>query len=368
MNHLRVLNRAADLQSRTTAAVVASWADMIEECLDMKRRTLLIRLPAALCVPLSARAQTAGRLFRLGYLAPGPVPQLSDALIAALRDRGWGSRNLVVDLRYTHGSPEHAERLAKELVEERVDVIVTVVTATAMAARRATNVLPIVMYVSGYPVEGGLAASLAQPGGNVTGMTVYAGGGGLFGKFLELLRELRPSLRELGVFWGYAPPSYRLEQVAPAIDELSRAAKAFNLKVHFWQTGTDSDLGAALSAAALEPLDGLFVTGGVIHNLPGPANSITRFTHERRLPTVTDSPGNFFVSGGAILSYSAELKELASRTAYFVDRVLKGARPGDLPIEQPTKYELTVNVKAARSIGLNIPSTLLLRADRVINE
>jgi len=368
VNHLRVLNRAADLQSRTTAAVVASWADMIEECLDMKRRTLLIRLPAALCVPLSARAQTAGRLFRLGYLAPGPVPQLSDALIAALRDRGWGSRNLVVDLRYTHGSPEHAERLAKELVEERVDVIVTVVTATAMAARRATNVLPIVMYVSGYPVEGGLAASLAQPGGNVTGMTVYAGGGGLFGKFLELLRELRPSLRELGVFWGYAPPSYRLEQVAPAIDELSRAAKAFNLKVHFWQTGTDSDLGAALSAAALEPLDGLFVTGGVIHNLPGPANSITRFTHERRLPTVTDSPGNFFVSGGAILSYSAELKELASRTAYFVDRVLKGARPGDLPIEQPTKYELTVNVKAARSIGLNIPSTLLLRADRVINE
>ena len=111
-------------------------------------------------------------------------------MIAALRDRGWGSRNLVVDLRYTQGNPEHAERLAKELVNERVDVIVTVVTATAMAARRATNVLPIVMYVSGYPVEGGLAASLAQPGGNVTGMTVYADGGGLFGKFLELLREL----------------------------------------------------------------------------------------------------------------------------------------------------------------------------------
>ena len=160
----------------------------------------------ALFVPLSARAQTAGRVFRLGFLAPGPIPQLSDALIAALRDRGWGSRNLVVDLRYTQGNPEHAERLAKELVNERVDVIVTVVTATAMAARRATNVLPIVMYVSGYPVEGGLAASLAQPGGNVTGMTVYAGGGVLFGKFLELLRELRPSLRELGVFWGSPHP------------------------------------------------------------------------------------------------------------------------------------------------------------------
>jgi putative ABC transport system substrate-binding protein len=116
------------------------------------------------------------------------------------------------------------------------------------------------------------------------------------------------------------------------------------------------------------PLDGLFVTGGVIHNLQEPANRIARFTHERRLPTVTDSPGNFFVAGGAVLSYSAELKELASRTAYFVDRILRGARPGDLPIEQPTKYELTVNVKAAKTIGLNIPSALLLRADRVIDE
>ena len=335
---------------------------------DRKRRTLLLQLPAALFVPLSARAQTAGRVFRLGYLAPGPAPQLSDALIAALRDRGWGSGNLVVDLRYTQGNPELAERLAKELVNERADVIVTVVTATAMAARRATGVSPIVMYVSGYPVEGGLAASLARPGGNVTGLTVYADGGGLFGKFLELLRELRPSLRELGVLWGYAPPSYRLEQVAPAIDELSRAAKAFNVKVHFWQTGTNSDLGAALSAAALVPLDGLFVTGGVIHNLPEPANRIARFTQERRLPTVTDSPGRLFVAGGAVLSYSAELKELASRTAYFVDRILQGARPGDLPIEQPTKFELTVNVKAARAIGLNVPPALLSRADHVINE
>jgi len=322
----------------------------------------------ALFVPLRARAQTAGRVFRLGFLAPGPIPQLSDALIAALRDRGWGSQNLVVDLRYTQGNPQNAERLARELATERVDVIVTVVTATAMAARRATNVLPIVMYISGYPVEGGLAASLAQPGGNVTGMTVYAGGGELFGKFLQLLRELRPSLRELGVFWGYAPPSYKLEQVAPAIDELRRAATAFNMNVHFWQTGTESDLGAALSAAATMPLDGLFVTGGVIHNLQAIASRIAQFTHERRLPAVTDSPGNLFLAGGAILSYSAELKELASRTAYFVDRIFKGARPGDLPIEQPTKYELTVNLKAARTIGLTVPSALLLRADRVINE
>ena len=156
--------------------------------------------------------------------------------------------------------------------------------------------------------------------------------------------------------------------MAPAIDELRLAAKAFNVKVHFWQTGTDSDLGAALSAAATVPLDGLFVTGGLIHNLRETADRIARFTHERRLPTVTDSPGNFFLAGGAILAYSAELKELASRTAYFVDRIFQGARPGDLPIEQPTKYELTVNLKTANTIGLNVPSALLLRADRVIKE
>jgi putative ABC transport system substrate-binding protein len=123
-----------------------------------------------------------------------------------------------------------------------------------------------------------------------------------------------------------------------------------------------------LSAAATVPLDGIFVTGGVIHNLQEIANRIARFTHERRLPALTDSSGNVFLAGGAILSYSAELKELASRTAYFVSRIFQGARPGDLPIEQPTKYELTVNLKTAKAIGLNIPAALLLRADRVINE
>jgi putative ABC transport system substrate-binding protein len=171
-------------------------------------------------------------------------------------------------------------------VNERADVIVTVVTATAIAARRATNVLPIVMYISGYPVEGGLADSLAKPGGNVTGMTLYAGGGVLFGKFVQLLRELRPSLRELGVFWGYAPPSYRLAQVAPATEELRQAARALNINVHFWQTGTDSDVSAALSAAASAPLDAMFVTAGVINGLPETPNRIVRFIQERRLPTL----------------------------------------------------------------------------------
>ena len=342
--------------------------DVINEFKDMDRRTLLRALPIAIYVPLSARAQTTGRVRRLGFLTPGPAPQLSDALVAALSDRGWGSQNLVIDIRHTQGNPERAESLARELVKERADVIVTVVTATAMAARRATNVVPIVMYVSGYPVEGGLADSLAKPGGNVTGMTLYAGGGVLFGKFVQLLRELRPSLRELGVFWGYAPPSYRLAQVAPATEELRQAARALNINMHFWQTGTDSDVSAALSAAASAPLDAMFVTAGVINGLPETANRIVRFIQERRLPTLTDFPASIFIAGGAVLSYSAELKELASRTAHFVARIFEGARPGDLPIEQPTKYELLVNLKAAKAIGLDVPPALLSRADRTIND
>ena len=274
-----------------------------------RRRFLLTSLAGALAGPLAAEAQTVGRVYRVGFLTPTSAPHLTDGLIAELRERGWiVGHNVLIEIRYTQGDPQRAEALATELVQQRVDVIVTNPTATAMAAHRVTSVIPIVMYVSGYPVEGGLAKSLARPGGNVTGMTVYAGGGALFGKFVELLRELVPSLRELGVFWGYAPPSYREEQVAPATDELRRAARALNVNVRFWQTGRESDLASALAAAAGAPLDALFVTGGVIHGLPEIAPRIARFAQQRRLPTLTDFAGSFFAAGGAVLAYSVELR------------------------------------------------------------
>lgn len=165
----------------------------------MTRRALLLGLCAAAFAPVSARAQTAARVFRIGFLGPGPGPW-TDSLIAALRERGWTvGQNLVVEIRYTQGDPQRAEALARELAAQRVDLIVTNITATAIAARRATNSVPIVMRTSGYPVEAGLAKSLARPGGNVTGVAIYAGGGVLFGKFVQLLHELVPSLRELGV-------------------------------------------------------------------------------------------------------------------------------------------------------------------------
>jgi len=332
----------------------------------ISRRAFLGTGTALLVGPLAAAAQPASRAYRVGFLSPGPAPHIADPFIAALGERGWRvGQNLVVESRFTRGDPQRAETLARELVQERMDVIVTNITATAMAVRRATSIIPIVMATSGFPVEGGLAKSLARPGGNVTGVTVYAGGGPLFGKYVELLRELVPSMREFGVLWGYAPPSYREEQVAPATDELHRAATALNVTMRFWQTGTESDLDSALAAAAGVPLDALFLTGGVIHGLPQIVPKITRFTLQRRLPTMTEG-GAFFAAGGAVLAYSVDFKELAGRTAHFVDRILKGAKPSDLPIEQPTKYILSVNLKTAKAVGLTIPRSLLARADQVI--
>jgi putative tryptophan/tyrosine transport system substrate-binding protein len=334
-----------------------------------RRRFLATALAGAwakLIAVRDTRAQESKSVYRIGILQPGPNPQLADPLIAGLGERGWvGGRNLVIEFRYTDGDSVRAEALARDLVEARMDVIVTNVTATAMAARRATSAVPIVMLTSGFPVEGGLANSLRRPGGNVTGITVYAGGGPIFGKYVELLRELVPHLREFGVLWGFAPPSYKIEQVAPATDALRRAANALKLNMRFWETGTERALVAALASAANLPLDALFVTSGTIHGQPEIARRIAEFAVQRRLPTVTDFAGRFFPVGG-VLAYSASPRELAARTAHLVDRILRGAKPEDLPIEQPTMYELSVNLKLARTLGLTIPPSLLARADQVI--
>ena len=334
-----------------------------------RRRFLLTSLAGALAAPLAptnARSQGPKSVYRIGILSPGPARHRTDPMLAALHERGWvEGRNLVVDFRETQGDPRRAEALAAELVDARVDVIVTDITATAMAARRATSIVPIVMLTSGFPVEGGLAKSLARPGGNVTGMTAYAGGGALFGKYVQLLHELVPSLRELGVLWGYAPPGYRMEQVAPATDELHRAARALNVNVRFWPTGTEGDLATALAAAADLSLDALFVTAGVIHGGAEIRPKIVEFVLRRRLPTLSDTAGPFFAAGG-VLAYAADPKEMGARAAHFVDQILRGAKPGDLPIEQPTKYALIVNLKFAKALGLTIPPSLLARADQVI--
>ena len=329
-----------------------------------RRRFLLTSLAGALAAPLAA-AQQAGKVFRLGFLSGLPNHPLIPLLVVALNDRGWvEGRDFVLDSRSSNQDPDGAAGLAEALLRQGVDVIVTVNTAHALAARKTTNTVPIVMFTSGFPVEAGLAQSLARPGGNVTGLSIYAGTA-LFGKYVELLREVAPSLRELGVMWGYTPPAFADMEMEISLGELRRGARALNINPRVWITRTDRDVSDALAAAAEAPIGALFVTASTIYARPANAPRITDFIVRRRLPWLTDFGGPLFEAGGLLL-YSTNFNDLARRTAYFIDRIRQGAKPGDLPIEQPTKYELVINLKTAKAIGLTIPPSLLARGDRVI--
>src|SRR5713226_6706921 len=224
----------------------------------MRRRTALASLCAAALLPSGALAQQPGKVYRVGFLGQRPLPWLVEPLAGALHERGWRvGRNLLLDVRVTGGDIKRADDMAKELVDQRVDAIVVAGTHMALSARRATATVPIVMYLSGYPVEAGLVASFARPGGNVTGLSTY-GGDALYGKFMSLLRELLPSLRELAVFWDYAPPAFPGRESELSLGELRKAAGALNVGVRVWTNKTDSDLSNALSALAQAPTQALF--------------------------------------------------------------------------------------------------------------
>jgi len=298
----------------------------------------------------------------MGILGASEAPWLTGPLFAALSGHGWTvGRNLHVETRITGGDYQRAPALAKELIEQRVDVMVTMTTGNAVAARQVSSSVPIVMFGSGYPVEAGLAKSLARPGGNVTGVSVY-GGTEIWGKYVSLVRELLPSLRGLGVLFDYVASDRELE---PLLAELRGAARALNIALRFWRNRSDDDLTAALSDIANAPLEAILVTGGPVHAQPPNVARINEFALRRRLPMINDLATNVFLGGG-LIAYSFTAKELADRCASMIDRILRGAKPGDMPIEFPTKFELIVNMKTARALRLTLPQALLLRADRVI--
>jgi putative ABC transport system substrate-binding protein len=331
----------------------------------MRLIRLVVLALGVLAAPLAADAQQTGRVYRLGFLSGNDTSPLAAFLIEALRKRGWTEgQDFILERRSSGQNPERAVRLAKELVEQGVDLIITQNTSHALAARQATSTVPIIMFTSGFPIEAGLAASLARPGGNVTGLSIYTGNE-IFSKHVDLLRELVPSMRELGVVWDYAPPAFGEQEVELAIQGLRRGARAANIKVRLWMVRTDNDLTDTLSASGKAPINALFVTGGPINSRRANAPRITTFALRRRLPTITDF-GRTLVDAGGLLSYSPDLRALADRTASFIERILRGAKPTELPIELPTKFELVINMKTAKALGLTIPQTLLLRADHVI--
>jgi putative ABC transport system substrate-binding protein len=218
------------------------------------------------------------------------------------------------------------------------------------------------MLTSGYPVEVGLAASLARPGSNVTGNTIYAGSE-LWAKYVELFRELLPTLRRLGVLWDYLPPIVEVGEADLPLAELRKGAEALGIALRIWKIQSTEEVNRALAALAREPLDALFCTGGPIVSKNAP--QIIDVALKQRLPTMTDF-GTTLVRQGGLMASSANVAELTRQAAYFVDRILRGAKPADLPIQRPAKFDLMINMKTAKALGLTIPPSLLMRADEVI--
>jgi putative ABC transport system substrate-binding protein len=304
---------------------------------------------------------------RIGFIQPVLTLRMPfwQSFFDTLRERGWREGvDYALEVKETLGDPGRALQAARELVRQQVDLIVAISTAPAVAARRATDSIPIVTWC-GYPVEAGLAASLARPGSNVTGVANYAGGE-VWGKFVALLRELRPELRELGILWDYTPPAFP-DGLIP-LHFIREAARLSGIETRTWMTRNDADNVQALADIDAGRVDALIIsTGGGVHVRPTVLERIAAGIARRRLPAITDiAAATVFERGGCVLAYSPSIPEILGRLALFVDRVLRGGNPAELPFELPSRFDLAVNARQAKALELTLPQSILLRADRVI--
>ena len=308
-----------------------------------------------------AEAQQPKKVPRIAYLAPGDAASESarfEAIRLALRELGYiEGHNIAIEYRYAERKIDRAPELAAELVRLKVDIILVSGDRGTLAAKNATKTIPIVMVGSGLdPVEAGLIESLARPGGNVTGITNL--GTELGGKRLELLKEAVPKAARVAVLYDPAlPGSLReLKEVLPA------AARALGLTIQPREVRAADGFERVFAALSKERPDGLYVRAGPLMNAN--VKRIAGFALKSRLPSVYTN--REAVEAGGLMSYSADLADSYRRVAYYIDRILKGAKPADLPVEQPTKFEFVINLKTAKQIGVTIPPNVLVRADRVI--
>jgi putative tryptophan/tyrosine transport system substrate-binding protein len=314
---------------------------------------------AAAASPIFAYADS-GKIARIGYLSPDPPSPASTALFDAfcdgLRELGWiKGKNITIDSRYAENRPERLPELAAELVRINVDVIVGRGTLGPLAAKRATSTIPIVMAASGDPLGSGLVGSLARPGGNVTGMSLMVPD--LGGKRLELLKELLPRLTRVAVLWDAANPY-------PAIvfKETQSAGQTLAIEIQSLEVRTTDDFDGAFEVAKKQQPDALMtIEDPLTFNYQ---KRIVDFALANQLPSL-HGVREFTVAGG-LLSYGAHVADLYRRAASYVDKILKGAKPADLPVQQPTKFELVINLQTAKTLGLTVPPMLLARADEVI--
>ena len=327
----------------------------------LQRRDFLIAVGAILAAPLAADAQQMVRIARVGYLATNPAasPHLRDAFFQGLHDLGYvEGRNVVIEIRDAEGKPERFPALAAELIALKVDVIVTTSTTGTLAAKQATETLPIVFAVAANPVPDGLVASLARPGGNVTGFSLLLPD--LVGKCLEQLKQAAPGVSRVAVLWQPGGRGERTDRDMVKAAEL--AARALGVSLQVVEARDPTDLDRAFLDMTKARADALTVLTSA--TLLGQRSRLVELAARNRLPAVY--PWREAVDAGGLMSYGPVLADNYRRAATYVDKILKGAKPGDLPIEQPTKFELVINLKTAKSLGLTIPQSVLVRADEVI--
>jgi putative ABC transport system substrate-binding protein len=311
---------------------------------------------AILAAPLMAEAQQP--VPRIGYMHAGSrLDATYEAFQQGLRDLGYlEGKNIVLEYRYAEGKVDRLPGLAAELVRIKVDIIVASTEPGARAAKNATKTIPIVMVgVGAGPVEAGLVESLARPGGNISGLTSL--GVELAGKRLELLKETVPKVARVAILYDPANRANLLQ-----VKEIQAAARPLGLTVQSWEVRGAADFERVFTAVSKERPDGLYVPGGPL--MFANEKRIVDFALKSRLPSV--SPRREVVDAGGLMSYGVDPVDHYRRAATYVDKILKGAKPADLPVEQPTKFELVINLKTAKALGLTVPQLLLLRADQLI--
>ena len=333
----------------------------------MKPRAVLIlglALGLLLAAPFAAGAQQPARVARIGWLLTGSLESpetrlLRDAFREGLRERGYvEGQNIVIEYRSADGKIERFPGLASELVRLKVDVIVAANSPAARAAQQATTTIPVVVPVMADPVGDGLVASLAQPRGNITGLAFL--GPELVPKRLELLKEAVPKVSRVAALWhagGYSEPTTR-----DMVKRTEAAARTLGVQLQLVGVRGPDELDRAFSTMTRERADALIVFPSPM--LFNERRRIVDLALQHRLASI--SVGSQFVELGGLIAYGPSIPDLVRRAATYVDKILKGAKPADLPVEQPTKFELAINLKTAKALGLKIPESLLLRADEVI--
>jgi putative ABC transport system substrate-binding protein len=328
----------------------------------MNRRLLLLALALNLAVAAThAWAQQTNKIPVVGYLAfaVGPDDPLFAVLRQGLRELGYmEGRNIKIEFRTAQGHPDRLPSLAEELVKLKVDVIVAPNQQTAEGAKRATSAIPIVMVFVADPVASGLVTNLAHPGENITGLSLMAIE--LRAKRLQLLKETIPRLARVAVLWN--PPSVPTPLQTTFVEDLKAAARSLSIELTFVVAQSPEEFDAAFAAVSRARAQALYLLDSPLFYVN--RMTLTKLVSKARLPTIYGA--RVFADVGGLMSYGADYADQMRRVAGYVDKILKGATPGDLPIEQPTKFELVVNLKTAKALGITIPQSILLQADEVI--